>query len=120
MNRRREPRLKKRLACALFIKGARQHGIILDVSSRGLFVQTSAKPAPGETVRIELTLPGQARPTQLEATVARVRTVPPALLTVAQGGIGLELKHPPEEYFLFVGKVAHVGEAAPEKKVKLG
>jgi hypothetical protein len=119
MNRRKEPRLKKRLACALFIKNARQHGIILDVSSRGLFVQTSAKPAPGEVVRIEVTLPGQTRATQLEATVARVRTVPPALLTVAQGGIGLELRNPPEEYFVFVGKVAHVGEP-DAKKAKVG
>jgi hypothetical protein len=116
MEQRREPRMKKRLACALFINGARQHGIILDVSSKGLFVQCSAKPKPGESVRIELTLPGQARPSSIEATVARVRTVPPALLSVAQGGIGLVLKNPPEEYYAFVGKVAHVGDGAVKKK----
>jgi len=111
--------MKKRLGCALFIKGVRQHGIVLDVSSQGLFVQTSAKPTPGDSVRIELTLPGQTRVTTLAATVARVRVVPPPLLSVAQGGIGLVLQNPPEEYFVFVGKVAHIGEA-PRKKTRIG
>jgi hypothetical protein len=119
MNKRREPRLKKRLACALWIKGVRQHGIVLDLSSKGLFVQTSAKPSPGEAVRIELVLPGHSKATTLMATVARVRTVPPALLAVAQGGIGLQLQNPPEEYFVFVGKVAHIGDQ-PAKKAKIG
>jgi PilZ domain len=119
MQKRREPRMKKRLACALWIKGVRQHGIVLDLSSKGLFVQTSAKPAPGEAVRIELVLPGQTKATTLMATVARVRTVPPALLAVAQGGIGLKLDNPPEEYFVFVGKVAHI-EESPPKKTKAG
>jgi hypothetical protein len=115
MEKRREPRMKKRLACALWIKGVRQHGIVLDLSSKGLFVQTSAKPTPGDSVRIELTLPGETRITTLMATVARVRMVPSALLAVAQGGIGLLLQNPPEEYFVFVGKVAHVGEDMPKK-----
>jgi len=119
MNKRREPRMKKRIACALWIKGVRQHGIVLDLSSKGLFVQTSAKPAPGEALRIELVLPGQTKTTSLMATVARVRMVPPSLLTVAQGGIGLELQNPPEEYFVFVGKVAHI-EEKPGKKTIAG
>jgi len=119
MDKRHEPRLKKRIACALWIKGVRQHGIILDLSSKGLFVQTSAKPSPGESIRIELTLPGQKSATTLMATVARVRMVPPALLTVAQGGIGLLLQSPPEEYFVFVGKVAHI-EEQPGKKTRIG
>jgi hypothetical protein len=118
MNKRREPRMKKRMACALTIKGVRQHGIILDVSSRGLFVQTSAKPAPGDHVRIELTLPGKSKPTVMDATVARVRMVPPALLSVAQGGIGLLLQNPPEEYFLFVGNVAHIDEEPRKAKAR--
>ena len=90
----------------------------MDVSSTGLFVQTSAKPKPGDDVRIELTLPGQPRPTLLHATVVRVRMVPPQLLAVAQGGIGLQLQNPPEEYFVFVGQVAHI-ELEP-KKVRSG
>jgi len=44
--------------------------------------------------------------------------VPPALLSVAQGGIGLQLKNPPEEYFVFVGKLAHIED--PAKKVRVG
>ena len=119
MDKRREARTKKRLACTLFIKGIRQHGIVMDVSSKGLFVQTSAKPKPGEDVRIELTLPGQPRPTTLAATVVRVRVVPPQLLSVAQGGIGVQLQNPPEEYFVFVGKVAHIEEDA-KKKTRIG
>ena len=115
MNKRREPRMKKRIACALWIKGVRQHGIVLDLSSKGLFVQTSAKPAPGETLRIELVLPGQTNSTSLMATVARVRMVPPALLAVAQGGIGVEIQNPPEEYFVFVGQVAHIEDKSAKK-----
>jgi hypothetical protein len=115
MDRRRETRTKKRIACALFIKGMRQHGIVIDVSSRGLFVQTSAKPKPGDEVRIELTLPGQSKPTLLHATVARVRMVPPALLALAQGGLGLQIQNPPEEYFVFVGSVAHIEEGQNQK-----
>jgi Tfp pilus assembly protein PilZ len=115
MDKRREPRVKKRIACAIWIKGVRQHGIVLDLSSKGLFVQTSAKPAPGEAIKIELTLPGQSRPTTLMATVARVRVVPSALLAVAQGGIGLKLQNPPEEYFVFVGKVAHIEDQSIKK-----
>jgi Tfp pilus assembly protein PilZ len=117
MDKRREPRTRKRIACTLFIKGVRQHGIVMDVSSRGLFVQTSAKPKPGDDVRIELTLPGQARPTQLMAKVVRVRMVPPQLLSVAQGGIGLELQNPPEEYYAFVGQVAHIEEETPRARI---
>lgn len=119
MDKRAETRTKKRLACAIYIKGARQLGIVLDVSSRGLFVQTNAKPTPGESVRIELTLPGQSKQTTLLATVARVRMVPPQLLSVAQGGIGVVLSSPPEEYFVFVGKVAHI-EDKPKKKLRAG
>ena len=48
MDKRREARLKKRIACSLTINGVRQHGIVMDLSSKGLFVQTSAKPKPGE------------------------------------------------------------------------
>jgi Tfp pilus assembly protein PilZ len=120
MDKRREARIKKRMACALFIKGVRQHGIVMDVSSKGLFVQTSAKPKPGDEVRLELVLPGQAKPTLLHATVVRVRMVPPQLLSVAQGGIGLQIQNPPEEYFVFVGKVAHIENAALVKKARSG
>jgi len=116
MDNRREPRLKKRIACALTIKGIRHHGIVMDLSSKGLFVQTSAKPKPGEEVRIELTLPGQEKPTLLHATVARVRMVPPALLAVAQGGVGFKLHNPPAEYFVFVGKIAHIEDLEKKKK----
>jgi Tfp pilus assembly protein PilZ len=119
MENRREARMKKRIACSLTFNGVRQHGIVMDLSSKGLFVQTSAKPKPGDAVRIELTLPDQTKPTQLHATVARVRMVPPALLAVAQGGIGLKLQNPPAEYFVFVGKIAHI-EAQAEKKKRTG
>jgi hypothetical protein len=115
MEKRRERRMKKRIACALYIKGVRQHGIVLDVSSRGLFVQTGAKPAPGEKVRIELTLPGAKKVTSLDATVARLRMVPAPLLSVAQGGIGLVLHSPPEVYYAFVGNVGHVFEPDPKR-----
>jgi hypothetical protein len=38
---------------------------------------------------------------------------------VAQGGIGLILQNPPEEVFVFVGKVAHI-EDQPVEKARQG
>jgi hypothetical protein len=68
---------------------------------------------------IEMFPDGEPAPRLDSRPVARVRMVPSALLSVAQGGIGLELQNPPEEYFVFVGKVAHVGEEPPKKTGKV-
>ena len=76
MEKRREFRTKKRLVCTLDVLGDRHTGIILDVSPRGLFVQTSAKPSPGTEIKVELTVHGASQPLWLTAVVARQKLVP--------------------------------------------
>jgi hypothetical protein len=107
-------RTKRRLTCRLGVGGRFVSGVILDLSSTGLFVQTHAKPALRERLVVEISVPGHARQLRLGAVVARVRLVPPQLLNVAQGGVGLRITSAPEEYFAFLGALMpEPGEASP-------
>jgi hypothetical protein len=81
----------------------RYSGVILDLSATGFFVQTIAKPAPQDRVTVEISVPGQREPVRVEARVARLRVVPPQLMNVAHGGIGLRITNAPEAYFGFLG-----------------
>ena len=114
MEKRRELRTKKRLVCTLEVSGHRHSGIILDVSPRGLFVQTSAKPTPGTEIKVELTVHGASQTLWLTASVARQKLVPQRLISVARGGIGLTIVRAPEEYFAFVASFTP-GAAPPER-----
>ncbi len=95
-------RARRRLACRLVVGRQRFSGVILDLSASGIFVQTNAKPRPGEPVSLELSLPDQRAPLRLEAQVARLKVVPPRLVAVAQGGLGLRITNAPEGYFTFL------------------
>jgi hypothetical protein len=93
------------MACRITSGGKVFSGVILDLSATGVFVQTSAKPRPGEGFALEISVPGQRAPLRLEAQVARVQVVPPSLLNVAHGGIGLRITNAPEGYFAFLAAV---------------
>jgi hypothetical protein len=97
------PRTRKRIACRIKIKGLEYSGIVIDVSSNGLFVQTSASPPLHEMIEVTLVLPG-GQELCMPAKVARKRLVPRQLLTVAHGGLGLHLQAPPEAYLKFVAE----------------
>jgi uncharacterized protein (TIGR02266 family) len=114
MNRRRLPRSKMRIACTLQLEEARHSGMVLDVSAGGLFVQTNASPAPGTPLRLELRVPGQPQPIEMQAQVARKRIVPPRLRTLLKGGLGLQLENPPEEFYALVAKLQSPEAAASE------
>jgi hypothetical protein len=79
------------------MSGRRQNGFVLDLSRTGLFIQTSADPNPGERLDIEVVIGDQVLPMHVE--VARRKKVPPQLLTVAQGGIGVRILSAPEAYY---------------------
>jgi len=104
--KRRESRRRQRLSCRLTIAGREQSGIVVDVSSHGLFVQTKAKAAPGTPVRVQLSLPGREAPLLVEASVARLNRVPDALAPVRTAGIGLSVTHPPASYLDLVESFA--------------
>lgn len=98
----RAPRKKKRLSCDFVSNGSRYSGIAIDLSATGLFIQTNVKPKPGSLISIGVSLPGAGEPVVMEARVARKKNVPPELLTIAQGGIGLALVQPCDAYLDFV------------------
>ncbi len=105
MERRRAPRVKRRMPCVLHYEGKRHTGLVHDVSANGVFVLTSASPRPGDSLELELPLPGVAAPIRLQGRVARRRTVPARLRSLAQGGVGLRITGAPEEYFGFVASL---------------
>jgi Tfp pilus assembly protein PilZ len=109
-------RARRRLACRIVVARQRFSGVILDLSASGIFVQTNAKPRPGDPVSLELSVPGQREPLRLEAQVARVKVVPPRLVAVAQGGLGLRITNAPEGYFDFLTSVLpEIAAAADEE-----
>ena len=111
-------RAKKRLACALIVGRQRFSGVIIDLSSTGVFVQTTARPPVGEAVALELGIPGRKQTIRLQAQIVRLRVVPAQLLNLAQGGIGLRITNAPESYFEFLSealpRLAPSGPDAPE------
>jgi len=88
------------MPCRVHAEGRQHNGIVLDLSGSGLFIQTSAKLPPGVQVRIDLSLPDAEVPLNVE--VVRRKQVPPQLLTVAHGGIGVRILSAPETYYRFL------------------
>ncbi len=105
MERRADLRIKKRLSCELRFGQQVFNGLVLDLSSHGLFVQTAAKPEPGRAVHVSLSPPGRSEPLAVDAVVAWAKLVPPQLRTVAQGGLGLHIPHPTPEFGAFLDEI---------------
>lgn len=115
MNRRGEERRKQRLTCELVIDGRPHAGIVLDVSRRGLFVQTGATPAPGDRLRLRLPAPDGGWD-ELEARVVRKRVVPRRLAAVASGGVGLRLNGDDEVWRRILAGERRVGRVRPASR----
>jgi Tfp pilus assembly protein PilZ len=111
----RAPRKKKRLSCEIVSNGSRYSGIAIDLSATGLFVQTNVKPMPGSMVKVGISLPGVSEPVAMEARVARKKIVPPELLTLAHGGVGLAFVEPNDAYLDFVAEISPEHADAVEK-----
>ena len=104
-------RFRRRMACELVAEGRQQRAIVLDVSSTGMFVQTSTRLVPGTPVELQLRFEPNDEPITIRARVVRHRSVPANLTSVAQGGIGLRiLDAPPSFYESLRGQD---GDAAP-------
>jgi hypothetical protein len=116
MKHQRAERVKQRLTCELVIGDRRHLGIVVDVSRTGLFVQTSAAPPPGERVRVKLRGP-DGDTAELEASVARRYKVPPRLVSIARGGIGLRIESVTQEYLQLIDSVAPAANPSPSKSV---
>lgn len=113
-------RTRRRMACRLVVGSQRFSGVVLDLSSSGIFVQTTAKPDPREAVTVELNVPGRRDPIRLETEVARLFVVPAQLITVAQGGVGLRIRNAPEAFFELLGQLQLDGQEASREPIGSG
>lgn len=92
-------RFRRRMACELIAEGRPQRAIVLDVSSSGMFVQTSTRLLPGTPVELQLRFEPNDAPITIRARVVRHRSVPANLTSVAQGGIGLRILDAPPSFY---------------------
>ena len=106
MIRRQFPRIKRRVNCDVSVGEHLHVGVVLDLSPRGFFVQTSASPPIGSTVAIRLRHTGHPE-VRVEARVANKRVVPRRMTSIARGGIGLTIVTPPEEYYALLGNLGY-------------
>lgn len=124
--RRRAVRRRRRIPCDLWLNGKRHRGFVVDLSERGLYVQTRAAPRPHDPLRVSLRdEAGEAL--ELEARVARRYVVPERLASVVRGGIGLEVLDAPEAYRALAAaratergaRGAHPAEAPPVHRFRV-
>jgi hypothetical protein len=97
--KRAAKRFRRRMACELIADGRQQRAIVLDVSSTGMFVQTSTRLLPGTPVELQLRFETNDEPITIRARVVRHRSVPANLTSVAQGGIGLRILDAPPSFY---------------------
>lgn len=71
MEKRRQQRTKKRLACEIVVEGQRHAAIVRDTSPSGLFVQTRARPKPDTVVELIFRAADAEAEIRVEAGVAR-------------------------------------------------
>ena len=101
-NRRLETRLRKRIPCEIVEGDSRGRGMVLDVSPKGLFVQTLKPIDPGVEIDVVFAPPTLDRSIEVRASVVRNLRVPPHLASVASGGVGLRIILAPPEYYAFI------------------
>lgn len=102
-DQRRSKRFRRRMACEIDIEGRPQRAIVLDVSRTGLFVQITARLLPGTMVELRLRVAETSEPIALRARVARHKSVPANLTSVAQGGVGLRIVDAPAAFYEVLG-----------------
>jgi len=86
-----EPRVRKRLPCTLSLEARQHNGLILNLSARGLFVQTTLPAEPGTLLDLDVRDPVLGQPIPLQAAVVWRRRVSPRMTGTNQSGMGLRL-----------------------------
>jgi hypothetical protein len=109
IDKRRHRRHARRIPCRLFV-GQREHSaLVLDLSTSGLFIQTHARVKIGDRLNVQIA--HENAPLELVVEVARVKAVPPSLLTAAKGGIGVRIVTSPAEYDQLLARLG-LGDSA--------
>ena len=98
MDRRSAKRIARRLPCELTADGQFYRGLVTNLSSTGLFVQTAVALAPGTLV--EMRIEGTRFPTvEVQAEVVRRFLVPGPLASLMHKGVGLRIIDAPQEFY---------------------
>lgn len=112
MQTQAERRIKKRVPCRFSVGGARHSGMVLNVSRRGLFLQTSVGARPGDDIELALSPPNDAGGIPLRARVVWNRSVSSRLRSVTTGGLGLRIENAPETWYRFLAGL-RPGDSGP-------
>ena len=99
-----QPRISKRLPCAIRVDGRRYAGVVLNLSQGGLFIQTNASPDRGELVDVELNTPEAQRSIPVHGKVVWRRVVPHQLRSMARGGMGLQIERADESFYMLLAR----------------
>ena len=117
MGTRAETRFRKRIPCKLTRSRSTFSGLVIDLSSRGLFVQTGAVAKTGDEIEIVIRSWKSEAPIVLNAQVIWRRKIPLRLRSVVEGGLGLQIRYAPEPYYVMLaeasqGSVSNRGRGA--------
>ena len=102
MNRRGSQRIKRRIPCEFDYDGHTYAGIVVDLSSGGMFLQADTAIDPGSELAVRLR-PERAPEIEVRGRVVRRRFTPAVLATMIRRGVGIHLLHPPQAYFELLG-----------------
>lgn len=97
MEKRDQPRSKKRVMIRYGQTKADRTAFTKDVSARGIQLKTNNVFSPGTTVLVELSFTDRTFTTW--AKVRWAKKVPPQLAHVLECGMGLEFIDPPPDWF---------------------
>jgi hypothetical protein len=98
MERRTQPRIRRRMECEVRFAGWRHRGVVVDASPQGLFVRTGARPTSAAEVEIRMRLPGCSDAMRLRAAPVRMQLAPAAVTGAPRCGMGLRVVEAPESY----------------------
>ncbi len=96
--RRRFARIRHRAGCEFELDGRRHTGIVGNVSPRGLFVQSTVRPAEGTELDLALR-PTSGAPLSLRVTVVRHASPHRSAAAVSAVGFAAEITWAPEAYY---------------------
>ncbi len=104
--RRRFPRIKKRILVTYQIGSHTGEGFTNDLGPTGIFVRSVFFPKPGALLRIRLNCP--AGQISLRATVVRSYRVPARLTAHVPSGFIVRVIDPPEAYFQLLARLFRI------------
>jgi PilZ domain len=110
MERRTEPRIRRRMECEVRFAGWRHRGVVVDASPQGLFVRTGARPTSAAELEIRMRLPGRSDSLNLRAAPVRMQLAPAPGTGAPRCSMGLRVVEAPESYAAFFRS-----DATPER-----